>query len=40
MIPYSIIQGVMGALIGWYLANYLLGKTNHNENLYKKLNSN
>jgi hypothetical protein len=40
MIPYSIIQGVMGAFIGWYLANSLLRKINHNENLYKKLNSN
>jgi len=24
MIPYSIIQGVMGAFLGWYLANYVL----------------
>jgi len=24
LIPYSIIQGVMGAFIGWYAANYLL----------------
>ena len=24
MIPYSIIQGVMGAFLGWYIANYML----------------
>ena len=34
MIPYSVIQGVMGAFIGWYLANYLIERNNHNQNLY------
>ncbi|MFW9819369.1 MAG: hypothetical protein ACFFE5_07145, partial [Candidatus Thorarchaeota archaeon] len=38
MIPYSVIQGVMGAFIGSYLANYLIERINHNENLYKNLN--
>jgi len=26
LIPFSIIQGVMGAFIGWYAANYLLDR--------------
>ena len=26
MIPYSIIQGVMGGFIGWYIGNYALNK--------------
>jgi hypothetical protein len=36
MIPYAIIQGVMGAFIGWYLANYLIEKDNYNQYLYKR----
>ncbi len=38
MIPYTVIQGVMGAFIGWYIANYFLNKTNQNENIYKNFN--
>jgi hypothetical protein len=34
MIPYSVIQGVMGAFIGWYLANYLIERNNHNQDLF------
>ena len=33
LIPYSIIQGVMGGFIGWYLANYLNERINRNEPL-------
>jgi hypothetical protein len=36
MIPYSIIQGVMGGFIGWYIANYLKIK-NQNENSSMKI---
>ncbi|MFX1420519.1 MAG: hypothetical protein ACFE9N_16600 [Promethearchaeota archaeon] len=32
MIPYSIIQGVMGAFIGWYIANHFLERNKYNEN--------
>jgi hypothetical protein len=38
MIPYSIIQGTMGAFMGWYFANYLLGRINKIGNLYKNIN--
>jgi hypothetical protein len=30
MIPYSIIQGIMGAFLGWYIANYFKERINHN----------
>ncbi|MFX0075150.1 MAG: hypothetical protein ACFE96_06895 [Candidatus Hermodarchaeota archaeon] len=26
LIPYSIVQGVMGGFLGWYLANFILDK--------------
>ncbi|MFX1490320.1 MAG: hypothetical protein ACFFBI_14310 [Promethearchaeota archaeon] len=29
LIPYSIIQGVMGGFIGWYLADYLLERRHY-----------
>jgi len=32
LIPYSIIQGVMGGFIGWYLANYILKNRIQKEN--------
>ncbi|UCC20882.1 MAG: hypothetical protein JSV62_06275 [Promethearchaeota archaeon] len=32
MIPYSIVQGVMGGFLGWYIANHLLERKN-----YKKI---
>jgi hypothetical protein len=32
LIPYSIIQGVMGGFIGWYLANVILDKRAQKEN--------
>ncbi|MFX0041137.1 MAG: hypothetical protein ACFFAB_17490 [Candidatus Heimdallarchaeota archaeon] len=32
MIPYSIIQGVMGGFLGWYIANYTLNKRIMKEN--------
>jgi hypothetical protein len=32
LIPYSIIQGVMGGFIGWYIANYILKNRNQKEN--------
>jgi hypothetical protein len=36
MIPYSIIQGIMGAFLGWYIANYLLNKKMQKENSFMK----
>jgi len=36
MIPYSIIQGVMGGFIGWYIANYILKNRIQKENLIMK----
>lgn len=33
MIPYSIIQGIMGGFIGWYAANYLLEKNHENRGI-------
>jgi len=33
MIPYSIIQGVMGGFLGWYIANYLCEKGIQRKNL-------
>lgn len=33
MIPYSIIQGVMGGFLGWYIANNLLEQKVPKENL-------
>jgi len=38
MVPYSIIQGIMGGFIGWYAAKYLLERGKHNEKLINKLN--
>ncbi len=32
LIPYSIIQGVMGAFIGWYIAKYFLERKIDNKN--------
>jgi hypothetical protein len=31
MIPYSIIQGVMGGFLGWYIANHLLERKSYKE---------
>jgi hypothetical protein len=36
MIPYSIIQGIMGAFLGWYVANYLLNKKMLKVNSFRK----
>ena len=33
MIPYSIIQGIMGGFLGWYLANYALKRRIQKQNL-------
>ncbi|MFW9828112.1 MAG: hypothetical protein ACFFEY_10995 [Candidatus Thorarchaeota archaeon] len=32
LIPYSIMQGIMGAFIGWYTAKYYLKRKNYNKN--------
>ncbi|NVM16629.1 MAG: hypothetical protein HWN80_02865 [Candidatus Lokiarchaeota archaeon] len=29
LIPYAIIQGVMGGIIGWYAAKHLLERKSH-----------
>ena len=31
MIPYSIMEGVMGGFIGWYLANLYIGRSKINK---------
>ena len=36
LIPYSIIQGVMGGFIGWYIANYILKNRIQKENSIMK----
>ncbi|MFX0023743.1 MAG: hypothetical protein ACFE9S_15560 [Candidatus Hermodarchaeota archaeon] len=38
LIPYSIIQGVMGAFMGWYFAKYFLERISNNKMLNKNLN--
>ena len=33
MIPYSVIQGVIGGFMGWYIANHLLERRRYKENI-------
>jgi hypothetical protein len=36
LISYSIVQGVMGGFLGWYLANFILERRVHMENSIMK----
>jgi hypothetical protein len=36
LIPYSIVQGVLGGFLGWYLANVILEKRIQKENIILK----
>ena len=36
LIPYTVVQGVMGGFLGWYVANVILERRIQNENLILK----